>query len=227
MAAASGTTDIVLTPHVSPAFPNDLSTLKQAFADLSVASGGILRLHLGCDFHLTYDNLQEFLAKPANFTINGSRYLMVELPDFVPFSPVSEALSKILEEGVIPIITHPERNPSLQSNTRELSNWVARGCLCQVTGQSVLGKFGSRAAAMALRLIKEGNAHVVASDAHDLVHRPPTLKPAHQFLVSRVGESLADQLCTTNPQAIISGEELPPVMKPLSFWSRMRQRANP
>jgi protein-tyrosine phosphatase len=147
---------------------------------------------------------------------------MVELADYIPFGPVSEALARISEEGVVPVITHPERNSSLQRNGSDLATWVSRGCLCQITGQSLLGQFGSRARVMARQLVKDGLAHVVASDAHDLVNRPPTLQPAYQYIVSHYGQALADRLCIVNPTAIIRGEVLPPSIKPLSFWSRLR-----
>ena len=224
LAADSGTTDLVATPHISPAFPNEFENVHRVFEELSRSADGILHLHLGCDFHLTYDNLQDFLANPSKYTINNLRYLMVELSDYVPFGPISEALARILEEGVVPVITHPERNPSLQRRSGELAKWVARGCLCQITGQSLLGQFGSRAKTSAQRLLANGLVHVVASDGHDLFYRPPTLQPAYHHIVSHYGQLLADRLCLENPAAIIRGESLPPAIKPLSFWSRLLGR---
>lgn len=220
-AAGAGTTDIVATPHISPDFPNDFEEVNRIFGELSRCAEGIVRLHLGCDFHLTYDNLQDFLLNPSKYTINNLRYLMVELADYIPFGPVGEALVRISEEGVVPIITHPERNSSLQRNSGELEAWVARGCLCQVTGQSLLGQFGSRARTMGRQLLRDGLAHVVASDAHDLVNRPPTLQPAYRYITSHYGQILAERLCVVNPKAIIQGEELPSPIRPPSFWSRL------
>lgn len=223
-AAESGTREIVATPHVSPDFPNDSDSIHNAFSQLYRAADGIIGLHLGCDFHLTYDNLQQFIAQPDKYTINGLRYLMVELPEYVPFGPVTEALQRILDEGVIPVITHPERNPSLQQNSRELGAWIARGCLSQVTGQSYLGHFGSRAKAAAHRFLMNGMVHVVASDAHDLVHRPPSLKISYDYLSGKYGQDIADQLFRHNAAAIVRGEDVKPVSPPHSFWSRLRQR---
>lgn len=226
LAADSGTTDIVATPHISPDFPNTPDSVRLAFSELSEAARGIIRLHLGCDFHLTYDNLQSFLAAPQQYTINNLRYLMVELSDYVPFGPVTEALARILEEGVVPVITHPERNLSLQQNTRALGDWVSRGMLSQITAQSLLGEFGSRARASAQRFLGEGLVHVVASDGHDLVNRPPCLDRGYAFLTRHYGKPLADRLCIENPGIIIRGEELRSQARPSSFWSRLLQRGS-
>jgi protein-tyrosine phosphatase len=224
LAAESGTTDIVATPHISPAFPNSFDRVSRVFDEVSQSSSGIVRLHLGCDFHLTHDNLQHFLANPTKYTINNRQYLMVELSDYIPFGPVDEALSRISNEGVTPVITHPERNHSLQRNGRQLACWVDRGCLCQITGQSLLGRFGSHAKDMAQHLLKSGLAHVVASDGHDLINRPPTLEHAYRYIVEHYGRPLADQLCVANPTAIILGQPLPPaVAKPVPFWTRLRR----
>lgn len=224
LAADSGTTDIVATPHVSPDFPNDFDVIQGAFTELSESASGIIALHLGCDFHLTFENLQDFIALPSKYTINNLRYLMVELADYVPFGPVTDALQRILQEGVTPVITHPERNASLQQNPRELASWVARGCLSQVTGQSLLGQFGSRARTAALRFLADGLVHVVASDGHDLVNRPPVLRSAYDFLVESYGKELAEQLCVRNPGAIVRGESIGTGPKPASFWTRLIQR---
>lgn len=226
LAVESGTTEIVATPHISPDFPNTVDAIQQSFAQLSECADGMIDLHLGCDFHLTYENLQDFIALPSKYTINNLRYLMVELSDYVPFGPVSEALVRIIQEGVTPVITHPERNPSLQRNIRELAGWVSRGCLSQITGQSVLGEFGSRAKTAAEQFLAEGLVHVVASDGHDLVNRPPSLKGAHDFLAAHYGVEAADQLCIHNPGAIVQGDPVKPLPKPGSFWSRLIQRCS-
>jgi protein-tyrosine phosphatase len=62
VAAASGTTDIVATPHASPQFPYDESKIQHAFQLLSEHAQGIINLHLGCDFHLTYANISDALV---------------------------------------------------------------------------------------------------------------------------------------------------------------------
>ena len=47
--------------------------------------------------------------------------------------------------GITPILTHPERNPTLQKDTARLTDWLRNGMLVQVTAGSVLGHMGKAA----------------------------------------------------------------------------------
>lgn len=139
LAAASGTTDIVATPHANLQFPFDEKPVRSTFDKVSQLSQDFIRLHLGCDFHLSYENLLEILRNPGKFTINQQKYLLVELPDVVSPSTVRTGLRHLLSSRIVPIITHPERNESVQRNLRELEAWRKEGCLLQITGQSLVG----------------------------------------------------------------------------------------
>ena len=82
MAAADGITHIVATPHSNDRYTYDREAHTATLDRLRALNLGIPELSLGCDFHLSYDNLQDVLATPERYTINGSRYLLVELSDY-------------------------------------------------------------------------------------------------------------------------------------------------
>ena len=219
IAAKSGTTDIVATPHSNGEFPFEPERLSEAFRDLSEKARGVIRLHLGCDFHLHYDNLRDALDHPTKYTINGHQYLMVELPDLIALSAARQALQQLIHSRIVPIITHPERNLSLQTKLGELRAWVADGCLLQVTAQSITGDFGSEAERAALWLMNAKLVHFVASDAHDPVHRPPDLAPGFRLISKRYGAARAHALFISNPAATLVGERIVPLTGQQNrFW---------
>ena len=111
MAAETGTTDIVATPHADTKFKFDAKLIAERIRELSAATQNIPRIHQGCDFHLSLENVQSALVDPSQFTINGMSYLMVEFADnFI--SPSTEGIFRQLtDRGIVPVITHPERNP--------------------------------------------------------------------------------------------------------------------
>jgi protein-tyrosine phosphatase len=104
-----------------------------------------------------------------------------------------------------PIIAHPERNPILQRKAPELRSWVEHGCLLQVTASSLFGRFGRRAETAAHDLVSRGLVHLLASDAHDCVHRPPQLDETAQYVEREFGAEAALRMLVENPQAVIDG----------------------
>jgi protein-tyrosine phosphatase len=165
---------------------------------------------LGCDFHLSYDNIQICVQNSKDFTINQTSYLLVELPDqFIP-DHLSRVYYDIQVAGLHPIITHPERNLLLQRKPELLEHWVSMGCLVQVTAQSYTGAFGSKARKYAEMLLDAGSIHFFASDAHDTKRRPPILSACYRKVAQSKGEEIADLLLQKNPEAVINGQPLPP-----------------
>jgi len=209
IAAESGTTDIVATPHANLEFTFDPDVVRAKLAELRQEAGPLIRIHSGCDFHLYYDNIQDALSHPAKYTVNGLRYLLVEFPDLLIAKSAPEVFSRLVSGGMVPIVTHPERNFLLHSKLEEIGMWIEIGALVQVTGQSLLGRFGNEAREFARQLMNRGMVHFIASDAHDASDRTPRLDDAYDHVVRRWGKPRADRLFVANPQAVITGEPLP------------------
>ncbi len=208
MAAEHGTTDIVATPHASPEYEFQPEVVRDRLAEMETAAGSVVRLHTGCDFHLSFDNIQDAIANPRKYTIDHKSYLMVEFSDLLIFHNTAEIFERLMGEGMIPVITHPERNDLLRRRREQIAEWVAAGARVQVTGQSLTGRFGKRAEAFSRELLDHNLVHVIASDAHDLEHRPPRMDEAFAWLKQNYSEATAELLCKTNPGAALAGEPM-------------------
>jgi len=209
VAAAAGTTDLVATPHANLVYKFEPALIRERLEELQAAADGLLRLYSGCDFHLSFDNIQDALAHPQKYTLNHGRYLLVEFSDLLIFKNTPEIFERLQNEGMIPVITHPERNGLLRQREEELAAWVEKGALLQVTAQSLLGQFGSRARDFSRSLLDKGVVHFIASDGHDLERRPPKMDAAHAWLAKTYGEPMAEALCVSNPRAAVQNEPLP------------------
>lgn len=224
MAAADGVTHLVATPHCNYSYPFDPEVNRKKVEELQAAVGEAPKLLLGCDFHLSFDNIQKCVKEPQLFSINGTSYLLVEFPEmFIP-----EHLDRVFYEievaGLTPIITHPERNPVFNRKNELVQRWVDRGCLVQVTAQSYTGGFGSRALRLAEDWMDQGLVHFFASDAHDTKHRPPILSKCYQKVLETKGEEWAELLLRRNPEAVINGKPLPPPPRPSEEEPPRRKR---
>lgn len=209
MAAEAGTTDIVATPHADLEYTFQPDLIRSRVEELTILSGGAPRIHEGCDFHLTYDNIQDAIANPGKYTIGHKAYLLVEFSDMLIFQNMSEIFEHMRDAGIVPVITHPERNHLLQQRLAHLEGWVREGCLLQVTGGSLLGNFGKTAKHFSIELLKRDLVHFIASDAHDTKHRTPVLTGAHQWMCRHFGNPRAQRLFVDNPRAAIEGVPLP------------------
>jgi protein-tyrosine phosphatase len=208
LAAQTGTTDIVATPHCDAEYAFDPAVRDERIRELTTKTGGVPRIHAGCDFRLSFDNIQAVLQEPARFTINGLRYLMVEFDDVLIPPTTEEVFRRFMDREICPVITHPERNPILRGSLARLQRWKEMGCLLQVTAQSLSGRFGKTAHESAWRLLRNGLVHVIASDGHDIEDRPPRLDQAREILTREMGADAAELLLEVNPSAIVAGERV-------------------
>jgi len=209
MAAADGIEHIVATPHANNRYHYDRPNLLKDLATLRQRAGNVPQLSLGCDFHLSYENIQDALVRPERYIIEGSRYLLVELSNYSIPVGVVDSFANFLGIGVTPIITHPERNPILQRAPQPVLEWVELGCAVQITASVLTGHWGETAWRTAEWLLKNDAAHVLATDAHDTRQRPPLLSEARDEVAALRGAAVARALVEENPRAVVSGRPLP------------------
>jgi protein-tyrosine phosphatase len=208
MAAADGIEHMVATPHSNDRYFYDREYLSNLLRELQRRIGNRPKLSLGCDFHLSLENMQSALRDPARFRIGNSRYLLVEFSNFSIPAQVDEWFTSICQAGTTPIITHPERNPILQESPQRVLQWIELGCTVQVTGSVFTGSWGARARQIAEWLLQRKGVHFLATDAHDTERRPPLLSAARRAIAKQFGEPMAHALVEANPQAVVNDAPL-------------------
>lgn len=210
MAAEDGIERMVATPHANDRFYYDRPYLEQLLAALQQKIGPRPQLSLGCDFHLSYENMQSALETPERYCIGRSRYLLVEFSNFSIPQQIDQWFSQMIDRGNVPIITHPERNPLLQKDTKRVLQWIELGCTVQVTASAFTEGWGVRAGEVARSLMRLQAIHFLASDAHDTQRRMPMLSEARKVVSQEFGEGLATALVESNPKAVVNNLEIAP-----------------
>jgi protein-tyrosine phosphatase len=209
-AAADGITHVVCTPHANAHYTFDPEANRRRLQELEARVNGKLVLGLGCDFHLSFENIEDALKNPHKYTINQKNYLLVEFADLAIPQQMTQVFHQFMLAGIQPILTHPERNLTIQKTPHRLDEWLAIGCLVQVTAASLTGRFGGYAMQFAHKLLRQNKIHFLATDAHNLQSRPPHMKEAYEFVAKQCGAETAERLCVTNPKAAYFGEPFPP-----------------
>jgi protein-tyrosine phosphatase len=215
MAADDGITHMVATPHANDRYHYDREYLQGLLAHLQELVGDALQLSLGCDFHLSYDNLQDALANPSRYAIASTHYMLVELSNYSVPLHTTDSFLKLGDHGITCVITHPERNPILRESPQRVVEWAEQGCVIQMTGSALTGSWGERVRRVAQWLLEHNAVHVLSTDAHDTEKRIPVLSSARDAAVEICGEEVAEALVENNPRAIIEDKPLPYFPRPV------------
>ncbi|MDX8379272.1 MAG: CpsB/CapC family capsule biosynthesis tyrosine phosphatase [Gallionella sp.] len=211
---ADGITQAAMTPHVYPGrYLNKRSTIEAATTKFraALASSAIpLEIFPAGEVRLTADIIDLFEQGELPFygVLDGYRILLLEFPyDQIPLG--TEKLTHwLLDHKIRPLLAHPERNKAIINNVEKIAPYVKMGCLLQITAASVLGGFGGAAQDSSLLMLDRRWVSVVATDAHNLRHRPPMMTPAAHYLAKRYGSNYADELTCLTPSRILGAKPL-------------------
>ena len=187
-------------PHANDRYVYDRQELSKALDHLRALTGGKPRLSLGCDFHLSYENVQDALTRPDWYTIDGTQYMLVELSNYGIPQQIEDYFSK-LGDNRNSRHHHPSGTKSdLAAGQATHSQMGRAGCIVQVTASALTGSWGERAWRTAAWLFEHQAVHVLATDAHDTKNRIPVLstarKEVEEVVWSRTGRCFSGQEST-------------------------------
>ena len=214
MAAETGVTHIVVTPHFKgdTASLRSLATLVERYRELqrAIRQENIpITLHLGAEILCTEETVQLARRKLLP-TISTTHYFLTEFYFDEDLSFMDEMLRELSDAGYTPVVAHPERYEAIQRDPRILEHWFHQGYVVQLNKGSLLGAFGRRAEHTAHTILRAGLAHVIASDAHSATRRTPHMEGLIRWLDRHISPEYARILTEENPKRIIRGEPLIP-----------------
>jgi len=113
----------------------------------------------------------------------------------------------LLDTGYQVILAHAERCPAFQKSMRSLLPLVEQGLHIQVNSASFLDTAPPLYKQTAMDLLEADWVHYLASDAHNLGHRPPPSKQDIEQLEMLLGREKVIRFWGTNPAKLLAGEE--------------------
>ena len=169
-ASLNGVTDVILTPHYideSIQVCNNkekFDLLKKLREEVNKNNINI-NLYLGNEVFIS-NNVIDLLKNREIYTLNGSRYLLMEFSMGYYPNEIDDVLDSLFKFGIIPVIAHPERYIYLYNNIDFFKYLVDRGCLLQCNIGSLFGEYGKSAKKMVKLLLKNNLVSFFASDIH-------------------------------------------------------------
>lgn len=198
-AYADGTRLLCLTPHFHPVFFGDnRESSLEAFQKLQCYAAEHcpqLKLYLGNE--LRYGpNCDHWMREGFCRSLGSSALVLVDFSSEASQQLIVRGLSQLLSMGYRPILAHAERYSNLSINA--VRSMLRNGIQIQINAGSLTGSFGWRIRIRSRLLLKQHLVCLVASDAHDLKHRPPQLSKAYHLCVKLTDKDYADRLFCIN-----------------------------
>ncbi len=197
----------IATPHYNDLFPQHsaaeikgrINALQQALDRQAI----LLRLLAGHEA-LIKPGLVEDIQAGRLATLNGSRYLLLELWNDTWLPDTERVIFELRAFGIIPVLAHAERYRVFQRELKPLAALLRQGVLVQITAGSLVGMHGQKTQRTAETLLKRGLVHCIASDAHSLRRRRPAVAEGLRRVVRVIGQGKMQQLIEGFPEMVIN-----------------------
>lgn len=213
MLIEQGVDKILLTPHFY-AYVSSASTFIEKRADaltqlLDAVKEKELKveLYLGCEV-LYFEELWRIDAL-KDFCIQGTNYIMVELP-FAPWnSTVVEVIGNVISKGFVPVIAHFERYIDFKGNMKKIHELTQMGALLQMNC-SYINRFLTRG--RAVRYIKKDAVFAIGSDCHHVENRAPNCGQAIDILKRKLGSKQYEKFISRQNKMIKQATKVYPTI---------------
>lgn len=208
MEVAQGVRTICLTPHLrADMFESTDAEIAEHFRlvqELVRENDLPLTLYHSREYHcdrLFRRRLQEGGLRP----LGKGRTILLEFSYRHSAEEILEGIDLARKSGIRPLIAHVERYQPLQRSWSFARDLREAGALLQLNAGSVLGREGLVQRLLCKKLLQNGLADVVASDAHDPRDRIPELDTCAGYLDKHFGRGTARKLLHDGPLAILEG----------------------
>ncbi|MDX2306660.1 MAG: CpsB/CapC family capsule biosynthesis tyrosine phosphatase [Hyphomicrobium sp.] len=201
-----GVTCVACTPHILPGvYHNTGPAIRTSVDRLQTAlleAGIPLTLVTGADNHVVPD-FADGLRRGHLLSLADTAYVLVEPPHHVAPTRIEDFFFGLMVAGYHPILTHPERLTWIEQKYDIMARLADAGVWMQITSGSIRGAFGRRPKYWAERMLSEGRVHILASDAHNTVHRRPDLAQGRDAAAQIVGPAEAERLVLHRPRGVL------------------------
>ena len=206
-AKEAGFTKIISTSHyIEGYYESDEAERTELLNEVQKNISGI-ELYLGNEIYITNNMINLIQNKKAS-TINNSKYVLFEFPLSAKSMNDKEVVYRLIENGFVPVIAHPERYSYVQDNPEYIEELAEMGALFQANYGSIIGMYGKKAEKTLKKLLKNDLIRFFGSDSHriDKVYTkmPKILKKLHKFL----SDEEIEEFTVINPQKVLNNEDI-------------------
>lgn len=211
IAQSEGIKKIINTSHYHPEFEyimgDSLLSEVEKFNKILKENNIDIEVFIGNELYYN-DNLLEYIENKEFFTLNNSRYLLIEFsPTGFPKN-IGDIVYELKIRGYVPILAHVERYRAVHEDINLIKEAIQEGALIQINASSLTGKGPKEFERVCNDLIKRNMVHFVGTDSHSSTRRRPLIRDAYNLVCSKYGENLANELFKDNAEKVLNNEEI-------------------
>ena len=187
IAAAQGVTSVIATPHSSAFDFGYDQVFREHAALLSAVSEQKIpvRIFLGAEilcYESDMDEIIHYLQNGIYPTLNRTRYVLAEFFPNAAKKAIYYCLRRLQEAGFIPVLAHAERYHKVYSVKQENYDRIKK---------------------RARKYLEHRLVDFVGSDAHGMMHRPPSYTPGIEYLYSNYERAYVDMILQDNAATLL------------------------
>ena len=202
----AGFTNIISTSHYIEESYNVPKARRQELIDMlnsKIEQEGMkIKIYNGAEAYIT-PNLVELIKAEELPTMNGTKYLLMELPMHNQILSLESIVSKVINQGITLIIAHPERYSYVQKNYKILNELADMGVLFQANYGSCIGQYGKEAEKTLKKLLKANRISFFGTDCHRAGSVYEKMPEILKKLEKMIGKEKLEELTTINPQKLL------------------------
>jgi len=199
----------IATPHYNDMFPHRSAVeIRERVEELQQVldrMGIPLRLLAGHEV-LIKPGLVDDIQAGRLATLNGSRYLLLELWNNTWLPETERVIFELRAFGIVPVLAHVERYRAIQQNHARLAALLEQGVLAQITIGGLVGIMGNTACRAAEDLLKKELIQLIASDAHAVSRRSLRVIAGLQRAQELLGYLQVYKMIETYPSLILQNK---------------------
>jgi len=225
-----GISDVITTPHFNAAWTLDPAIMEQWGGKLEAAWPAVesaaeevgMRVQRGHEIMLDVPDAD--LSDPR-LHLGDSRVLLLEWPRLQVPPGSAAAITRVLAQGLRPLVAHPERYAGLDPGLSLVADWKEAGALLQTNYGSIVGRYGPKVRQVALELLERGWVDVLSTDFHGRGHLKLYIKEAREVFEECDASEAWQLLSGTNARRLLQDQPPippPPLVRPRSLVERLR-----
>lgn len=200
--AKQGVTHVVATPHFYASFDRPERFLERRRIALDnlrkVMKPGFPQLLVGAEVRF-FEGISDCDVL-HELAIGDTGHILIEMPGTVWTERMLRQLAELKSRhGLTPIIAHLDRYIGLIRSHGIPQMLEGLPVKVQINTDSLLRRTRRR---MALGLLRDGKAHILGTDCHNLTTRPPQMEKALDVITRHLGTDTVERICR-NSQAIL------------------------